>query len=216
MNTLDVISVRRSDVFAQAGRAKATAVSASTKAASLLKEATAKRDALAKERADLEKQQKKYTDLLNSLTAQQRAAYTTRNNAAPAQISAATSVAAAKAPSSAARTAVNFALAQVGKPYVYAASGPDSYDCSGLTMAAYAAAGISLPHNAAAQYNYGTHVSENALMPGDLLFFYSPIGHVTIYIGNGMMVSAPQPGESVKVVSLSSFGSDYVGATRLT
>ena len=99
-----------------------------------------------------------------------------------------------------AQTAVNFALAQVGKPYVWGAAGPSSYDCSGLTMAAYRAAGISLPHSAADQYNYGHHVSDSDLQPGDLMFFYQPIGHVTIYIGNGLMVSAPQTGEDVKVI----------------
>ncbi len=96
----------------------------------------------------------------------------------------------------AAQTAVNFALAQVGKPYVYAGSGPNVYDCSGLTMASWAAAGIKLPHNAAAQFAYGTHVAPDVadLQPGDLIFMYHPIGHVTIYIGNGLMVSAPATG----------------------
>jgi cell wall-associated NlpC family hydrolase len=98
---------------------------------------------------------------------------------------------------------------------VFGAAGPSSYDCSGLTMAAWARAGVSLPHSAADQYNYGTHVPEYALQPGDLLFFYQPIGHVTIYIGDGLMVSAPTEGEDVQVVPLSYFQSDYSGATRL-
>jgi cell wall-associated NlpC family hydrolase len=110
---------------------------------------------------------------------------------------------------------VNFALAQVGKPYVFGAAGPSSYDCSGLTMASYAAAGIGLPHSALMQYNYGTHVSYSQLQPGDLVFFYQPIGHVAMYIGHGMLVSAPQPGQNVMIVPLAYFRSDYVGATRL-
>jgi cell wall-associated NlpC family hydrolase len=65
------------------------------------------------------------------------------------------------------------------------------------------------------QYSYGTHVSAGALRPGDLVFFYTPIGHVAIYIGHGMLVSAPQPGQNVMVVPLSGFMGDYVGATRL-
>ena len=69
-------------------------------------------------------------------------------------------------------------------------------------MMAWAAAGVSLPHSAASQYNYGNHVSRDQLEPGDLIFFYSPIGHVTIYIGNGLMVSAPTEGEPVSVVPL--------------
>jgi cell wall-associated NlpC family hydrolase len=98
---------------------------------------------------------------------------------------------------------------------VFAAAGPNSYDCSGLTMAAWKHGGVSLPHLASAQYNYGTHVSADALRPGDLVFFYHPIGHVAIYIGRGLLVSAPQTGENVKIVRLSYFMSDYVGATRL-
>jgi cell wall-associated NlpC family hydrolase len=83
-------------------------------------------------------------------------------------------------------------------------------------MEAWAHAGVSLPHSAAEQYNYGTHVPISALMPGDLVFFYQPIGHVTIYIGNGLMVSAPTEGENVSVVPLSAFSGDITGATRLT
>ena len=75
---------------------------------------------------------------------------------------------------------------------------------------------MNLPHSAADQYNYGHHVSRNALQPGDLIFFYQPIGHVTIYIGDGLMVSAPTEGEPVQVVSVASFDSDLTGATRLT
>jgi peptidoglycan DL-endopeptidase CwlO len=80
---------------------------------------------------------------------------------------------------------------------------------------AWHAGGVSLPHSAANQYNYGHHVSYDQLQPGDLMFFYQPIAHVTIYIGDGLMVSAPEPGESVQVVAADAFGSDFVGATRL-
>jgi cell wall-associated NlpC family hydrolase len=114
-----------------------------------------------------------------------------------------------------AREAVKFALLQVGKPYFWGAAGPGSYDCSGLTMVSYRAAGINLPHSAAAQYHYGKHVTFSQLQPGDLMFFYHPIGHVTIYVGDGLMVSAPESNELVKVMPANAFGSDFVGATRL-
>ena len=74
------------------------------------------------------------------------------------------------------QAAVQFALDQVGKPYVCGAAGPDAYDCSGLTMASWQQGGVSLPHSAADQYNYGHHVSFDQLQPGDLMFFYQPIG----------------------------------------
>ena len=122
----------------------------------------------------------------------------------------------APAPSARAAIAVRFALAQIGKPYVFAASGPNAYDCSGLTMAAWGAAGVRLPHFAAYQYNMGHHVSRSQLEPGDLVFFYPGIQHVAMYIGNGMVVHAPHTGDVVRIAPLSEFGSAYIGATRLS
>ena len=107
----------------------------------------------------------------------------------------------AAAPTQAAQVAVNTALAQRGKPYVWAAAGPNSYDCSGLTQFAYRAAGIALPHSSGMQSRVGTPVALNNLQPGDLLFFYSPVSHVGMYIGNGQMVHASTAGQPVKVVN---------------
>jgi cell wall-associated NlpC family hydrolase len=97
--------------------------------------------------------------------------------------------------------AVNFAYAQLGKPYVWAAAGPSSYDCSGLTEAAWGAAGVSLPHNAAMQYRQLPHISRGSLSPGDLVF-YSSLNHVGIYVGNGQIIHAPTFGDVVKVSSV--------------
>jgi cell wall-associated NlpC family hydrolase len=105
-----------------------------------------------------------------------------------------------------AAAAVRFAYAQLGKPYVYGASGPSSYDCSGLTMRAWGAAGVSLPHNAAAQQADTRSVSYSDLQPGDLVFFGSPAGHVGIYIGGGRMIAAPHTGDVVKIQSVSAHG----------
>ena len=116
------------------------------------------------------------------------------------------------APNAAAAAAVRFACAQLGKPYVYGAAGPGSYDCSGLTMRSWGAAGVSLPHSSSGQYSYGSHVSRSALEPGDLLFIYSPIHHVAIYIGNGLMIHAPHTGDVVRIAPVES---TFVGATRL-
>ncbi|GAA1517173.1 C40 family peptidase [Sphaerisporangium rubeum] len=105
-----------------------------------------------------------------------------------------------------ARTALQFAYAQIGKPYRYGGTGPGSWDCSGLTQKSWAAAGVSLPRTAAAQYSWGAsrRVSLDALQPGDLLFA-SGLGHVGMYAGNGQMVHAPRTGDVVKVVPLSSY-----------
>lgn len=217
LNTLSVMSSHTAQMIARASTAKHDFGSADRKAKSLLASATAKRDALAKQRAAVQKQVDKYTTLLATLSAAQRAAY--QRSITPPVPQAAVATVKTTLPtagvSGQAKKAVEFALAQVDKPYVFGAAGPDSYDCSGLTMAAWAAAGVALPHSAADQYNYGTHVGINELQPGDLVFLYQPIGHVEIYIGSGMLVSAPQSGQNVSVVSLSDYTSDFTGATRL-
>jgi cell wall-associated NlpC family hydrolase len=117
--------------------------------------------------------------------------------------------------SGSARTALNYAFAQKGKPYCYGGEGPGCFDCSGLTMKAWGAAGVGLPHNAAAQYNAIRHVSYADLQPGDLVFFNS-LGHNGMYVGNGQMIHAPRTGKTVEVVDISSgyYRSNYYGAGR--
>jgi cell wall-associated NlpC family hydrolase len=117
------------------------------------------------------------------------------------------------APSATGAKAVYWAETALGKPYVWAAAGPDAFDCSGLTMWAYRKAGVSLPHYAASQINYGTRVSRSDLQPGDLVFFGGPIHHVGMYVGGGDFIHAPHTGDVVKISSLSS-RSDYAGACR--
>ncbi|WP_030930242.1 C40 family peptidase [Streptomyces sp. NRRL S-646] len=101
-----------------------------------------------------------------------------------------------------AEKALAFARAQIGKPYVWGATGPDSYDCSGLTQAAWKAAGVTLPRTTYDQVNAGTTVSLTDAQPGDLIFFYDDISHVGLYIGNGMMIHAPKPGAYVREESV--------------
>ncbi len=93
--------------------------------------------------------------------------------------------------------AVRYAFAQIGKAYQYGAAGPDAYDCSGLTMASWRQAGVSLPHSAAQQWRVVSHLAASQLQPGDLVFYYSDIHHVAIYIGGGRVVHAPTWGQSV-------------------
>jgi cell wall-associated NlpC family hydrolase len=113
------------------------------------------------------------------------------------------------------QVALDFALAQLGDAYVWGGTGPDGWDCSGLTQAAWAAAGVSLPRSSYQQIGVGTRVSWDNLRPGDLLFFYSPISHVGIYAGNGQMVHAVKPGTPVSMVSLDGYyQSNFNGATR--
>ncbi|MDQ0941313.1 C40 family peptidase [Streptomyces sp. V1I1] len=97
---------------------------------------------------------------------------------------------------------LSFARSQIGKPYVWGASGPSSYDCSGLTQAAWKAAGVDLPRTTWDQVKVGQRVETKDLLPGDLVFFYDDISHVGIYIGDGKMIHAPKPGANVREESI--------------
>jgi peptidoglycan DL-endopeptidase CwlO len=109
--------------------------------------------------------------------------------------------------------ALQAALTRVGDPYVWGAAGPGQFDCSGLVVWAFAQEGIALPHYTGSLWNSGMHVARNDLEPGDLIFFFSDISHVGMYIGNGMMIDAPDFGETVKVEPV--YWSAYVGAVRI-
>lgn len=109
--------------------------------------------------------------------------------------------------------AVKFALSQLGDRYVYGAAGPDLWDCSGLTMRAWEAAGVQLPHQSRMQMAQGTPVAPANLQPGDLVAYYSPISHIGIYIGNGKLVHAANPSRPVEVVAVDSM--PITGAVRV-
>jgi cell wall-associated NlpC family hydrolase len=163
-----------------------------------------KQEQLAAEKQTIDKKYAEAKDLLDELKAEEREALLSRGSVRlPSGVDA----------SGAAATAIRYAMAQVGKAYVYGAAGPNAFDCSGLMMMAWAQAGISLPHSSSAQYGVGRHVSSDELQPGDLVFYYSPISHVAMYIGNGLIVEAANPGAGVRVAPV--FSMPYAGATRL-
>ena len=116
-------------------------------------------------------------------------------------------------PGGRAGVAIHFAIDQIGEPYVWGSDGPSSWDCSSLTQQAWAAAGVALPRVSWAQATVGTSVAKANLKPGDLVFFYSPISHVGIYIGEGLMIHAPNPRTVVKVSQISTM--PFVAARRV-
>ncbi|MFP1627594.1 NlpC/P60 family protein [Streptomyces sp. 5K101] len=152
--------------------------------------------------------------LLARLTAEERAAY----DAGPAGLARADRSTAPRgpltAPNSRAAQAVAYAYGALGKPYVWGATGPSSYDCSGLTQAAWRSAGVSLPRTTYTQINAGQRVSRAQLAPGDLVFFYSGVSHVGVYIGGGRMIHAPRPGAPVRVAPIDQM--PFAGATRVS
>jgi cell wall-associated NlpC family hydrolase len=111
--------------------------------------------------------------------------------------------------------AIKYALAQIGDKYVFGADGLVYWDCSGLTMRAFQAAGVSLPHSSRAQYNYGKSIARKDLLPGDLVFFGKPISHVAIYLGGNRMLHAPHTGARVKIAEFDLGKKPYIGARRL-
>ncbi|MFE2425518.1 NlpC/P60 family protein [Streptomyces sp. NPDC059373] len=154
-------------------------------------------------------------EVLDRLSAPERAAVTADGSAARAgRASDRTALSGddPAAPSERAARAVSFAYGALGLPYVWGATGPSAYDCSGLTQAAWGAAGVSLPRTTYTQINAGTRVSRSQLQPGDLVFFYSGVSHVGLYIGNGQMIHAPHPGSPVRIAPIDQM--PFAGATR--
>jgi cell wall-associated NlpC family hydrolase len=110
--------------------------------------------------------------------------------------------------------ALAFAKRQIGDRYAYGGTGPNSWDCSGLTQGSYKAAGVKLPHSAKAQMKYGRKVSKSQLKPGDLVFFYSPVHHVALYAGSGNVLHASRPGKPVgylKMAYMPFAGARHIG-----
>ena len=230
--TLDLLSQHTTDVLSQADQANKAAAAAQQQAEQTTADAQAQFDAVAAQQTALNAEIASYQAQYAQLSAAEQAAVaatadvptTSSSNgsgAAASSSSAASSSASSQsvgsvvANSAAAQTAVDTAMAQRGAPYVWAASGPNSFDCSGLVQYAYAAAGISLPHSSKAQASMGVAVSRADLQPGDLVAFYSPVSHIGIYIGNGMMVHAPTSGDVVKVASIDAMGSSPTAYRRL-
>ena len=216
MSTLQLVAGHQNGLLEQAAVANVAAAQAQAAAQQAATDAKATYDAVAAQQADLQKQVDEYQAVFDQLSAQEQRAAAAAHEDRASRSTDREEPAAASGPvvanSEAAQIAVNTALAQRGKPYVWAASGPGSFDCSGLTAYAYRAAGISLPHSSRMQSQMGQAVSRDQLQPGDLVFFYSPVSHVGIYIGNGQMVHAPTSGDVVKVAPLMS---GYVSARRI-
>ena len=158
---------------------------------------------LVEEKAEIDAKHGEAEELLDRLQAEEREALLTRG---------AIRLPSGPETSGRASEALRYAMAQVGDSYVYGAAGPSAFDCSGLTMMAWAQAGVGLPHSSSAQYSSGPHVAASELRPGDLVFYYSPISHVGMYIGNGLIVHAANPGAGVRVSEL--YSMPYVGAVR--
>ncbi|MFF1905389.1 C40 family peptidase, partial [Kitasatospora sp. NPDC058218] len=182
-----------------------------TEAAATLAQLDAAGTALAEEKKTIQEKLAKAQALLNRLGAADRARVNAQETAARASRAAERPAYNGPATGRAA-AAVQFAYAQLGKPYVWSATGPAGYDCSGLTGAAWKAADVKLPRVSQDQWKVGQRIARGDLQPGDLVFFYPDIHHVGLYIGDGKMIHAPRTGKNVEVLAIDAM--PYVGAVR--
>lgn len=216
LSVLDALSHRRGETIDDLQVSKTAAATASAAARRAKAAAAQVAGDLAKKKSWIEQQIPKQEALLASLTAEQRQ-QALGGDAAGGTSTAADQTAATTAvsvnASGNAKVAIDAAMSKLGAPYIWAAAGPDSFDCSGLTMWAWAQAGVALPHYTGSQIQTGTPVTREQLLPGDLVFFYPDVSHVGLYIGNGQMVHAPTTGDVVKIASIDQF--PWAGATRV-
>jgi cell wall-associated NlpC family hydrolase len=212
---LQTVAGHQGEVLGQAVQAGETAAQAQAEADRVAAEAQQSYDAVAEQQADLQAQIAEYQADYARLTADERRAALAAAAGAHGGVERASRGEREAAPAGSApvvaasgsiQGVIDTAMAQRGKPYVWAASGPGSYDCSGLVQYAFRAAGISLPHSSRMQSQMGQQVSRAEARPGDLVAFYSPVSHIGIYIGNGQMVHAPTSGDVVKVASVDAMG----------
>ncbi|MEU3461528.1 NlpC/P60 family protein [Streptomyces sp. NPDC006733] len=217
---IDQVSGREADILRTLGQQQREITTTHDAADAKLATLSEAQTKLAEHKRTIETKLKAAQTLLDRLTAAQRAAVeqdgpATATNAAHADRSSARAPIAPgeiHAPSARAAQAVAFAYTAIGLPYVWGATGPSGYDCSGLTQAAWKAAGVSLPRTTYTQINAGQRVSESQLQPGDLVFFYSGISHVGLYIGNGQMIHAPHPGAPIRIAPINEM--PFAGASR--
>jgi cell wall-associated NlpC family hydrolase len=212
MATLDMIASHVEGVISAVAAAQAQADAAQATADQATAQAQASLAQLQEQQTQLQQQADQYQADFARLSAAEQTQVSTALGG-PSLGAPDADVLVSAAPNEVVGTAIRTALAQVGKPYVFGASGPNGFDCSGLTSFAYAAAGVSLPHSSAAQSRLGIAVARSDLQPGDLVYFYSPVSHVGLYIGNGMMVHARTYGQPVAVTSVDLSG--YAGARRV-
>jgi len=188
-----------------------------SEASEKLKDLSATRTELGKKKKEVQGKLSSAQKLLNTLTAQEKAALQQEeqrsNRASERQV-----LTGGKSTPASGRAGAAFAAAQgkIGTPYVYGATGPSSFDCSGLTSWAYAQAGVGIPRTSQAQANYGTRISSSSqLQVGDLVFFFSDLHHVGLYAGNGQVLHAPRTGTNVRYESMSTIGGPFMFGVRV-
>ncbi|MCI3270297.1 NlpC/P60 family protein [Streptomyces cylindrosporus] len=203
-STADQLSAQQVEALKKIQEKQRALAQERAEASDKLKDLATTRAQLAKNKKDVQGKLAEAQKLLNSLTAAERAALAAADARASRSASERVDLGNSTAASSRAAAAFAAAQSQLGKPYVYGATGTASYDCSGLTSWAYAQAGVSIPRTSQAQANAGTRIySVSQLKVGDLVLFYGDLHHVGLYAGNGQVIHAPRTGTVVRYESIS-------------
>ncbi|GAA2490781.1 C40 family peptidase [Streptomyces thermolineatus] len=201
-STLDQLTAKQAGALEEIKEQKRALEQQRTEASSKLAELEETRKELGEQKKEVQAKLAKAQKLLNTLTAEEQAALKEEEERASRASTSRASL--GNEGSATQRAASAFAVAQgkVGSPYVYGASGPSSFDCSGLTSWSFAQVGVAIPRTSQQQANIGTRLTQSQLQPGDLVFFYSDLHHVGFYAGNGQILHAPKPGAVVRYESI--------------
>ncbi|MBQ0889681.1 C40 family peptidase [Streptomyces sp. RM72] len=216
-STLDQLSGQQVEALKKIQTKQRDLAQQRSEASEKLKDLSATRTELGKKKKQVQGKLSSAQKLLNTLTAQEKAALQQEeqrsNRASERQV-----LTGGKTTPASGRAGAAFAAAQgkIGTPYVYGATGPSSFDCSGLTSWAYAQAGVGIPRTSQAQANYGTRISSMSdLQVGDLVFFFSDLHHVGLYAGNGQVLHAPRTGTNVRYESMGTIGGPFMFGVRV-
>ncbi|MEU6573051.1 NlpC/P60 family protein [Streptomyces sp. NPDC046805] len=214
-STLDQLSSQQVEALKKIQDKQRELAQERAEAADKLKDLASTRTELGKKKKEVQSKLAEAQKLLNSMTAKEKAAMAAQqeraSRASAARVSLGLHLGGGRA-----SAAFSAAQSQIGKPYVYGATGPSSFDCSGLTSWAYAQAGVSIPRTSEQQANIGTRItSVNDLQVGDLVFFFNDIHHVALYAGNGQVLHAPRTGTVVRYESMSTIGGPFMFGVRV-
>ncbi|MFC8246434.1 C40 family peptidase [Streptomyces chartreusis] len=201
-STMDQLSAQQVESLKKVQEKQRELAQQRAEASEKLKDLASTRTELGKKKKQVQGKLAEAQKLLNTLTAAEKAALAAEEQRASRSAADRVDLGNTGSASGRAMAAFQAAQSQIGKPYVYGATGTASYDCSGLTSWAYAQAGVSIPRTSQAQASYGTHLSMSELKVGDLVIFYGDLHHVGLYAGNGQVLHAPRSGTVVRYESI--------------
>jgi cell wall-associated NlpC family hydrolase len=214
-STLDQLSAQQVDALKKIQGKQRELAQERAEAAEKLKDLAATRTELGTKKDEVQSKLAAAQKLLNTLTAKEKAALATEQARADRSATERVDLGNDSSPSGRASAAFAAAQSQLGKPYVYGATGTASYDCSGLTSWAYAQAGVSIPRTSEAQTGAGTRLTRSQLQVGDLVFFFNDLHHVGLYAGNGQILHAPRTGTVVRYESMDTIGGPFMFGVRV-